>query len=69
MVRPSFEGTLALYTYEDTSYDSDGNRQTNYYHLLEMLQEARRSLHNMRQAVFFVALIYITIACVALPRR
>lgn len=25
------EGTLALYTYETTSYDSDGNRQTNYY--------------------------------------
>ncbi len=25
------EGTLALYTYEDSSYDSDGNRQTNYY--------------------------------------
>ncbi len=24
-------GTLALYTYEDTYYDSDGNRQTNYY--------------------------------------
>lgn len=41
------------------------HRQTNYYHLLEMLQEARRSLHNMRQAVFFVALIYITIAYVA----
>jgi hypothetical protein len=25
------DGTLALYTYEDTYYDSDGNRQTNYY--------------------------------------
>ncbi len=25
------DGTLALYTYEDTSYDSDGNRQTSYY--------------------------------------
>ncbi len=25
------EGTLALYTYEETSYDSDGNRQTSYY--------------------------------------
>jgi hypothetical protein len=25
------EGTLALYTYEDEYYDSDGNRQTNYY--------------------------------------
>jgi hypothetical protein len=24
-------GTLALYTYEDTYYDSDGKRQTNYY--------------------------------------
>lgn len=26
------EGTLALYTYEEESTDSDGNRQTNYYH-------------------------------------
>jgi hypothetical protein len=26
------EGTLALYTYEDESTDSEGNRQTNYYH-------------------------------------
>ncbi len=25
------EGTLALYTYEEESTDSDGNRQTNYY--------------------------------------
>ncbi len=25
------DGTLALYTYEDTYYDGDGNRQTNYY--------------------------------------
>ncbi len=25
------EGTLALYTYEDETTDSDGNRQTNYY--------------------------------------
>jgi hypothetical protein len=25
------EGTLALYTYEDESTDSEGNRQTNYY--------------------------------------
>jgi hypothetical protein len=25
------EGTLALYTYEEESYDSKGNRQTNYY--------------------------------------
>jgi hypothetical protein len=26
------DGILALYTYEDESYDSEGNRQTNYYH-------------------------------------
>ena len=26
------DGTLALYTYEDETTDSDGNRQTNYYH-------------------------------------
>lgn len=27
-----FEGTVALYTYEEETTDSDGNRQTNYYH-------------------------------------
>jgi hypothetical protein len=26
------EGVLALYTYEDETTDSEGNRQTNYYH-------------------------------------
>lgn len=26
------EGTLALYTYEEESTDSEGNRETNYYH-------------------------------------
>ena len=26
------DGTLALYTYEDESRDSDGNKQTTYYH-------------------------------------
>jgi hypothetical protein len=26
-----FEGTLALYTYEEETRDSDGNKQTNYY--------------------------------------
>lgn len=26
------EGTLALYTYEEETTDSEGNRQTNYYH-------------------------------------
>jgi hypothetical protein len=26
------EGTLALYTYEDETTDSEGNRQTSYYH-------------------------------------
>jgi hypothetical protein len=28
---PDLDGTLALYTYEDESTDSEGNRQTNYY--------------------------------------
>lgn len=28
---PGVAGTLALYTYEDETTDSDGNRQTNYY--------------------------------------
>jgi hypothetical protein len=28
---PGVEGILALYTYEEESRDSDGNRQTNYY--------------------------------------
>lgn len=29
---PDCEGTLALYTYEEESTDSEGNRETNYYH-------------------------------------
>ncbi|MGN6274308.1 MAG: hypothetical protein ACTHNP_00025 [Solirubrobacterales bacterium] len=29
---PDCEGTLALYTYEEETTDSEGNRQTNYYH-------------------------------------
>lgn len=29
---PDCEGTLALYTYEEETTDSKGNRQTNYYH-------------------------------------
>ena len=33
------EGTLALYTYEETSTDSDGNRHTTYMHFTVMLAE------------------------------
>jgi hypothetical protein len=29
---PGVDGVLALYTYEDETTDSEGNRQTNYYH-------------------------------------
>jgi len=29
---PDCEGTLALYTYEEETTDSEGNRETNYYH-------------------------------------
>lgn len=29
---PECEGTLALYTYEEETTDSEGNRQTDYYH-------------------------------------
>ncbi|MFN8162418.1 MAG: hypothetical protein U0R26_00995 [Solirubrobacterales bacterium] len=31
-IADGIEGTLALYTYEDETTDSEGNRQTNYYH-------------------------------------
>jgi hypothetical protein len=31
-IADGFDGTLALYTYEVESRDSDGNTQTNYYH-------------------------------------
>jgi hypothetical protein len=30
-IAPGCTGTLALYTYEEVSYDSKGNRQTSYY--------------------------------------
>jgi hypothetical protein len=30
-IADGFEGTLALYTYEEETRDSDGDRQTNYY--------------------------------------
>jgi len=33
------QGTLALYTYEETSHDSKGNRQTSYHHFTVMLSE------------------------------
>jgi hypothetical protein len=31
-IAPGCDGTVALYTYEEVSYDSKGNRQTSYYH-------------------------------------
>jgi hypothetical protein len=31
-IAPGCEGTVALYTYEEVSYDGKGNRQTSYYH-------------------------------------
>jgi hypothetical protein len=31
-IADGIDGTLALYTYEDETTDSEGNRQTNYYH-------------------------------------
>ncbi|HEV2726662.1 MAG TPA: hypothetical protein VGV34_00115 [Solirubrobacterales bacterium] len=41
-----FEGTLALYTYEEETRDSDGNKQTNYYRytvgLVEVAECAER---------------------------
>jgi hypothetical protein len=41
-----FEGTLALYTYEEETRDSDGDRQTNYYRytvgLVEVAECAER---------------------------
>jgi hypothetical protein len=41
-----FEGTLALYTYEEETRDSDGNKQTNYYRytvgLVEVVECAER---------------------------
>ena len=31
-IAPGCEGTVALYTYEEVSYDGKGNRETSYYH-------------------------------------
>jgi hypothetical protein len=38
------EGTLALYTYEEESTDSEGNRQTNYYRYTLSLVEVPESV-------------------------
>jgi hypothetical protein len=38
-----FDGTLALYTYEDTDTDSEGNRQTTYYHFTVVLADIPES--------------------------
>jgi hypothetical protein len=37
------EGTLALYTYEETHRDSDGDRQTTYYHFTVVLADVPES--------------------------
>jgi hypothetical protein len=38
-----FDGTVALYTYEDTDTDSEGNRQTTYYHFTVVLADIPES--------------------------
>lgn len=38
-----FDGTLALYTYEDTDTDSEGDRQTTYYHFTVVLADIPES--------------------------
>jgi hypothetical protein len=37
------QGTLALYTYEDTDTDSEGDRQTTYYHFTVVLADIPES--------------------------
>ena len=37
------DGTLALYTYEETHSDSDGDRQTTYYHFTVVLTDIPES--------------------------
>jgi hypothetical protein len=39
-IAEGFDGTLALYTYEEETTDSDGDRQTNYYRYTVGLVEA-----------------------------
>ena len=38
-----FDGALALYTYEETSTDSEGDRQTTYYHFTVVLADIPES--------------------------
>ena len=38
-----YDGTVALYTYEDTDTDSEGNRQTTYYHFTVVLADIPES--------------------------
>lgn len=46
-IADGFDGTLALYTYEEETTDSDGNRQTNYYHYTLGLIEVPESVAHM----------------------
>jgi hypothetical protein len=44
---PGVDGVLALYTYEEETTDSDGNRQTNYYRYTIGLVEVPESLEHV----------------------
>ena len=46
-IADGFEGTLALYTYEEETRDSDGNKQTSYYHYTLGLLEVPESVAHM----------------------
>ena len=41
------DGTLALYTYEETDTDSEGNRQTTYYHFTVVLVDIPESARHV----------------------
>jgi hypothetical protein len=43
------EGTLALFTYEETHRDSDGDRQTTYYHFTVVLADVPESAVHARE--------------------
>lgn len=44
-------GTLAHYTYEDTSTDSEGNRDTTYYHFTVCVCEVPESAHKVSELI------------------
>lgn len=45
-------GTVALYTYEETSTDSDGNRQTSYFHYTVMVADVQEMAPFMSEIFF-----------------